>query len=250
MNKLLILLSAGLILFGTACKREITGIKTADTNKYVEELDFKYFDASSKIRYQEGAKQVTGNVKIRICKDSVIWFSVSPPLGFEVTRALITPDTIWILNRMDKEFYVFNYREISRYFNFNVDYQLIQNIVLGNLPQPLDADSRVAREKDYFMIKQKRGDLNIQSFVNMKNKKLETVVMKETPSNNTLMLNYEDFQQMSPFLFAHECMVNLKYSSSEGPVVTSLKLQHNRTEITDKVLKFPFTIPKKYEVFD
>jgi hypothetical protein len=250
MNKTLLLLSAGIILFGSSCKREITGVKTTDSNKYVEELDFKYFDANSKIRYQEGAKQVAGNAKIRICKDSVIWFSISPPLGFEVTRALITPDTIWILNRMDKEFYVFNYREISRYFNFDVDYHLIQSIVLGNLPQPLDADSRVAREKDYFMIKQKRGDLNIQSFVNMKNKKLETVVMKEAPSNNTLMLNYEDFQPANQFLFPHQCQVNLKYTSNQGPIVTSLKLQHNRTEITDRPLKFPFTIPKKYEVFD
>ena len=250
MNKVTVLFSAILLLLFAACKKELVSISTEDRNAYVNELDFDYFDANSKVRYQEGDKHVTGNAKIRIRKDSAIWFSVSPSLGFEVTRALITPDTIWILNRMDKEFYVFNYKEISRYFNFAVDYQMLQSMLLGNLPRPLTAESRVAKENQYFMIKQKDGSIDIESFINTSNKKLETVVMKQTPSNNTLMLNYEDFKETSQFLFPYLCLVNLKYSTNQGPMVTTLRLEHSKAEISDKPLKFPFTIPKKYDIFE
>jgi hypothetical protein len=250
MNKSTIILAAGMLFLLAACKKELVSIKTEDRDTYIQEFDFDYFDANSKVRYQEGDKQVSGNAKIRIRKDSAIWFSVSPSLGFEVTRALITPDTIWILNRMDKEFYVFNYKEISRYFNFSVDYYLLQSMLLGNLPRPLTDASRVAKDNEYFMIRQKDGTIDIESFVNTGNKKLETVVMKQTPSNNILMLNYEDFKETNMFLFPYLCQVNLKYSTNQGPMVTTLRLEHHRAEISNKPLKFPFTIPKKYEVFE
>jgi hypothetical protein len=250
MNKATIMLAAGMLFLLAACKKELVGIKSDDRNAYIQELEFDYFDANSKIRYQEGDKQVTGNAKIRIRKDSVIWFSVSPTLGFEVTRALITPDTIWILNRMDKEFYVFNYKEISRYFNFSVDYYLLQSMLLGNLPRPLTEAARVAKDNEYFMIKQGDGKIDIESFVNSGNKKLETVVMKQAASNNTLMLSYEDFKETSLHLFPYLCQVSLKYSTNQGPMVTTLRLEHHRAEISEKPLKFPFTIPKKYDIFE
>jgi hypothetical protein len=150
---------------------------------------------------------------------------------------------------MDKEFYIFNYKEISRYFNFDIDFQLIQSIVLGNLPRPLTPESRVAKDKDYYMVKQEEDNLNIESYVNMDSRRVETVMIKEVPTNNKLMLNYTEFKAIQNLLFAHNCLLNLTYKTNSGQLITSVNLQFNKAEISEKPLRFPFNVPSKYDEF-
>lgn len=218
-------------------------------NVNIEEIDFEYFQTRTKVRYTEGDKQVNGNAHIRIKKDSLIWFSISPSVGLEATRVMITKDTAIVINRMDKEYYIFNFEEISRYFNFKVDFELIQSIILGNLAREIDDKTQIAKENNYYLIKQTSGPLDIQSFVLIDNKKIETVLINEIETSNFMTLKYSEFKETSNYLFARNCQINLTYKSKKGPMVTSINLQHNRADISDKPLKFPFNIPSKYEAF-
>jgi len=250
MNKFIALIFLAFIILFSSCKKEMIGHKSRKKqNVDVEEVDFDYFVARTKVRYAEGDKQVNGNANIRIKKDSLIWFSVSPSIGLEATRVMITKDTAIVINRMDKEYYIFNFDEISRYFNFKVDFDLIQAIILGNLARSIDDDTQVAKENNYYMIKQKSGPLDIQSFVLMDNKKIETVLINEAETSNFMTLKYSEFKELSEFLFPKICQVNLTYKAKKGPLVTSINLQHNKAEISDKPLKFPFNIPAKYDAF-
>jgi hypothetical protein len=249
MNRKLLLFLVVAVLF-TACKRDLVGTKTKKKDSVnVEEIDFEYFSTRTKVKYTEGDKQVNGTANIRIRKDSLIWISVSPSIGIEATRIMITKDTAIVINRMEKEYYIFNFEEISRYFNFKIDFDLIQSVLLGNLMIPIDDHTRVAKENQYFLIKQKSGPLDLQSYVLADNKKIETVLINEEVSKNFMTLKYSDFKETGPYLFPKACLVNLTYKSNKGPIVTSINLQHNKAEILDKALKFPFNIPTKYEAF-
>lgn len=250
MNRKISLVLLGFAILFSSCKKDLIGFKSKKKdNVNVEEIDFDYFTARTKVRYAEGDKQINGNANIRIRKDSLIWFSVSPSIGLEATRVMITKDTAIVINRMDKEYYIFNFDEISRYFNFRVDFDLIQSILLGNLARAIDDDTKIAKENNYYMIKQKSGPLDIQSFVLMDNKKIETVLINEEMTSNFMTLKYSEFKEVSEFLFPKVCQVNLTYKAKKGPLVTSINLQHNKAEISDKPLKFPFNIPAKYEAF-
>lgn len=250
MNKNIPLVLLAFVILFSSCKKDIIGYKSRKKqNVEVEEIDFEYFVARTKVRYAEGDKQVNGNANIRIKKDSLIWFSVSPSIGLEATRVMITKDTAIVINRMDKEYYIFNFDEISRYFNFKVDYDLIQAIILGNLARSIDSETQIAKENNYYMIKQKSGPLDIQSFVLMDNKKIETVLINEDETSNFMTLKYSEFKDMAPYLFPKVCQVNLTYKAKKGPLVTSINLQHNKAEISEKPLKFPFNIPAKYDAF-
>lgn len=235
-------------VFFSSCKKDLIGFKSKE-NVNIEEIDFDYFQTRTKVRYSEGDKQVNGNAHIRIKKDSLIWFSVSPSVGLEATRVMITKDTAIVINRMDKEYYIFNFEEISRYFNFKVDFELIQSIILGNLARPIDDNTQIAKENNYYMVKQQSGPLDIQSFVLMDNKKIETVLINETATSNFMTLKYSEFKETGHYHFPKVCQVNLTYKTKKGPQVTSINLQHNKAEISDKKLKFPFNIPAKYEAF-
>ncbi len=250
MNKKYALYLLALTVFLSSCNKNIVGFKSKKKgNVNVEEIDFDYFNAKTKVRYAEGDKIINGNANIRIKKDSLIWFSVSPSIGLEATRIMITKDTAIVINRMDKEYYIFNFDEISRYFNFKIDYDLIQAILLGNLARPLDQKTQIAKENNYFMIKQKSGPLDIQSYVLADNKKIETVLINENQTSNFMTLKYSEFKETGAYLFPKICQINLTYKAKKGPLVTSTNLQHNKAEISDKPLKFPFNIPSKYEAF-
>jgi len=122
MNKRIPLIALIILVLFSSCKKDIVAFKSKKKGFDVEEINFDYFHSKTKVRYAEGDKQVNGNANIRIKKDSLIWISVSPSIGIEATRMLISKDTAIIINRMDKEYYVFNFQEISRYFNFKVDF--------------------------------------------------------------------------------------------------------------------------------
>jgi hypothetical protein len=75
------------------------------------------------------------------------------------------------------------------------------------------------------------------------------MLINEAETSNFMTLKYSDFKELNEFLFGKVCLMNITYKAKKGPLVTSVNLQHNKAEISDKPLKFPFNVPEKYEVF-
>src|ERR1700733_4543329 len=84
----------------------------ADSIKFIQEtlqkikdnrIDFKTFSAKIKVNYQVsdgGNNDFTAFVNVR--KDSVIWILIHAALGFEAFRVMITPDSVKVLDRLEK----------------------------------------------------------------------------------------------------------------------------------------------------
>ena len=51
-------------------------------------------------------QEIIANVSIKTKKDSVIWLSARAFLGIELFRAQLTPDSLYILNKVDKTYFV------------------------------------------------------------------------------------------------------------------------------------------------
>ena len=248
MNKTLIIFLLLFLLALSACTKKVlvTSAKKTLKKVEVEEVEFQFMETRTKIKFKEDRQKMNGNAQIRIRKDSLIWMSISPSLGIEVTRTIITPDTIIVINRLDKEYYTFNFKQISDYFSFQIDFDLLQSMLLANLPISLSPDDVISEIPGYTKINQKKGLLTVDSYVNTENKKLETVVIKELYSQNQLSLKYSGFTALQNTLFPNLCEINLTYDTPNGPLVTSVNIEYNKVEIMDKPLKFPFSVPDKY----
>jgi hypothetical protein len=72
-------------------------------------------------------------VNIRMKKDSIIWLSVTG-VGLEVARGIITPDSIVFMDKIHKDYFVFNYEQLSKQYNFDLNFALLQSVIIGNLP--------------------------------------------------------------------------------------------------------------------
>lgn len=241
-----------LLLTFFSCKRprltSSTPETTPDLDEFiVQEIDFNYFNAKSRVSYKDADNTFTATVNIRMKKDSLIWLSVSKA-GIEGARSLITRDSIYVLNKLKNEYTVYDFQSLSQKFNFTIDFDLMQAAIVGNLPvERKKSKEKLTTEKDFFLLRQSDQAVEVNNYIGKDNQKLKKIVMVEPSTNNSLTLDYEDFRLLNAFLFPYKSLVSLQYKSPEGYYHTLVTIQHQKAEISDKELKFPFNVPDKYE---
>ncbi|MDO1447027.1 DUF4292 domain-containing protein [Rhodocytophaga aerolata] len=250
MNKYTYYILFFLVIFTFSCKRQKINLPTSTTkikNLSVQEIDFKYFSSRSKVTYTDSENNLNAIANIRIKKDSLIWISVSK-IGVEGVRALITQDSILVVNRLKNEFTAYDFKSLSEKFNFNITFDIIQAAIVGNLPLAQESDNaKLVKEKDHFLLRQSENSITIDNFISANTMKLTKLLMIEQPTNNSLTVDYGDFKPLNTFLFPYSSIVSLQYQATKGNDQTSVNIQHQKVEITDEELKFPFDIPQKYD---
>ena len=238
-----------LCILATACsKKVVTPIATVPpkTTLNIEEIDFDYFQGKARMVLRDANKEREVKANIRIRKDSVIWMTFSV-IGVQGGKALINKDSITIVSTVDKEYYVFEYGELSKRFNFNIDYNVVQSAMLGNPIVPRSDDDVVQQESSMYLLKQDEEDVNVVNYVNAASMKIEKVEMKEGNSMNSLVINYSNFQPVGSKIFPYNGTINLFYKTLSGLLNTTIIFEYNKAEVGDRELRFPFNIPKRYE---
>ncbi|MCX6219305.1 DUF4292 domain-containing protein [Spirosoma sp.] len=222
------------------------GIEEARAN--VAEIDFRYLTAKSKISFKGQQQDIdNANVSIRVRKDSLIWVSVSK-LGIEAVRGMITRDSILIVDKIHREYSVYDFPTLSKQFHFNLSFDLLQALIVGNLPLPKRPAQKIKNERDYLLLRQSEGKVLVENYIGEEDRKLKKLMVTEQPTKNTLRLDYEDFTSLNNFLFPYTSLVTVDYKSkSDGQFYqTLLRIKHNKVELIDKTPGFPFTIPANY----
>jgi hypothetical protein len=148
---------------------------------------------------------------------------------------------------MDKEYYVFDYVEMSKRFNFTIDYAVVEAAMLGNPIKNIDNNIELGSEDNRDKFTQTEGTITIKNLVNPILKKIEYVELNESSTNNMLKITYSNFQPLGDKNFAYDNIINVFYKTAAGIINNNITLEYNKVELGDKELKFPFNIPKRYD---
>lgn len=235
------------LLLITACsKKVVTPVVTIPkATLTIEELNFDNFQGKSRMVLRDANKERDVKAHIRIRKDSVIWMSFNV-IGVQGGKALINKDSITIVSTIDKEYYVFDYADLSKRFNFAIDYNVIQSAMLGNLVIPRTAEDEVVQESSMYLLKQQSGTISVINYVNAASMKIEKVELKEGNSSNSLVINYSNFQPVGTTLFPYNGTINIFYKTLSGLLNTAIIFEYNKAEVGDKDKIPSFNIPKRY----
>lgn len=237
-----------LCILASACSKKVVApVSTAPkTILNIEEIDFDFFQGKARMILRDANKEREVKAHIRIRKDSVIWMTFSV-IGVQGGKALINKDSITIVSTVDKEYYVFDYAELSNRFNFAIDYEVVQAAMLGNPIIPRSERDQVQQESSMYLLKQEQADVYVVNYVNAASMKIEKVELKEGNSMNSLVINYSNFQPVGPKIFPYNGTINLFYKTLSGLLNTTIIFEYNKAEVGDRELRFPFNIPKRYE---
>lgn len=245
MNRITVLALAIVIL--TGCSKNFTIFNVNPNKLNIEDLEYEYLSLRSKVKFNSDGKSVKATANVRIRSDSVIWFSLTPGLGIEAARGLISKDSIILLDKIHKKYSILRFKDLSEKFHFDLDFNIIESILLGKMIWPLESKDKVSKEETYYKIDKTKGDLSISHFVGMNTMKLEKLDASSDSTNNSLMINYKDFELISQTIFPLKSTIEIKYKQGNSDKFTNIALEHNKVEIDKKKLKFNFNIPSKYE---
>lgn len=236
-----------IILLGSCGKRTTIFTRTYDReNLNIQEFKFDYITIKSKIELQETHKTTNATALVRIKKDSIIWFNLSGTLGVQGLRGMVTRDSVKIINRVEKTYKEYGINELVEEFNFPIDFELIQSMIVGNMPKPRETDDFVKIQSGRFVIRQNIDDILINNYIDRDIMKLVEVSVVEKSTDNSLKLLYKDFNDIDKQAFPFSSFISLIHHNEFGELETSLTIQHIKVELSDEILKFPFTVPKKY----
>lgn len=247
MNRKLFIFS--ILLFTLfSCKKQIYTFKPFEKRKFnVAEISFDYFTARSKIKYTDGEESFNAVANIRMKNDSIIWISVTPGMGVEILRAVITPDSIYMINRLKKEFFAESIDSVSHWLNINLNYSMLQSVLLGNLVLPRDQSEKVTRSGDYYVLKQQSRYIAVNNFINLKSMKIEKVNITDDSTRNYLNIVYQNFENIDSVLFAMDNSINLFYSDKSKTFNSQVIFNYTKASFTDKKVRFPFNVPNRYD---
>ena len=227
---------------------------------YSEHFDFLTLNAKISGKYvgEDQSFSFKGNIKIQ--KDSLIWLTISPGLGLELGRVLIDKDSIHFINRFDKTYYRSSFPDLSKRIKSTLSYKRIQAILIGNVMSDL------AQKKYYSSIEAQKFVLCSISpkqlkkieksrrkpkqevylaLVNPENSKILTQEFTNYGLDKSLKVNYQDFESHDEKWLAES--IELKIDSANQS--KSINLSYSKINL-NKVLKFPFSVPRSYEIID
>lgn len=222
------------------------------------EIKFNTLSAKFSVHYSQGKNKTSFNGHLRIKKDSLIWLSISPVLGIEIARILITPDSVKVINRVDKTYYCEDFSFVTNYLNSALDFDMLQAFLTGNdftfyekgnWKTSMEFDlyklatdnrhklKRYAKKNNMISIPIQNTWLDPSSF------KIQKMVIKElNPKHGKkLTAEYDNFfiveKQMMPLHIDFEVKAEKKMD---------ILINYSRVEL-DKELRYPFKISSKYE---
>jgi hypothetical protein len=256
--------------------------------KRYERNEFKYDYAGMKLNADLLTLGETQGFKanVRMKYDSAVWISISPALGIEVVRCVISNDSVKYVSKIpeNKHYYLGGFDVISEVIKADIGFTDIQDILLGNAIG-LERDEGKFRtsidENKYLLVSKYRRkvrkavgvddkDLSPDDtiVVNMNDRKVQRAVKKSDDEDLVISrywLEPENYRLVKSVFndILNQRTIEIQYSEfkQEGEqyypskcrliVRDQMEVREISFEITklnvDKTYDFPFEIPQDYE---
>lgn len=247
---ILILLLSILLLYSCKTKSPTSSLKSKSAKFLVKKLDNQMLDAEwysskAKIGYRDEVQSIKFSATIRMRKDSVIWMNVKK-FGVEAARIQITKDSIYIINRLDKNYIISDFKYIEDRYSLPANFETLQNLLLGN-PVVITTDNKTAATKSLnYILKANNEEMENEFWLDGATFLLTQMKFNEQEQKRNLSVeqsSYEDITDFGPFPKERDILVE---SREIGKI--SMTIEFSKIEInTAKSIKF--SIPDHYERF-
>jgi len=124
------------------CILDFKNARTLTTNLKSNELRFTWLKARLSAEALIDSSSNSFTIALRMKKDSIIWMSISK-LGIEGARVLITKDSVKFTNTIQNKYFKGDYAYISKLLNTELDFEMLQSLLVGNSVSFYDEDEKI-----------------------------------------------------------------------------------------------------------
>jgi hypothetical protein len=196
--------------------------------------------AHAKLDINGDANDVTLNIRIK--SDQKIWVSITAIAGIEVARALITPDSILLINRLQSLYVKQPFSYIYKSAGDKVNYKTLESLLIGNfIPDFVNQNADVQTTTSGTVLSGNVAALVYKIMLGADLKSTQTN-LNDQSEGETLQVTDSAFIQAGNRIIPSE----IDMSSVVKDKKILVNLHYVKGEF-DQPLDFPFSIPARYK---
>jgi hypothetical protein len=232
-------------------KKDSLKIPTFDTllaRQIIANAQKKYttFQSKAKLHFESEDQKQSFNANFRMLKGKVIWVSINAPIIGEVARAIITPDSVKAMEKINKRKYLYSYKDIQKLINIEVDFNTLQEIIIGNA---IATDGHISDIKELgplstiFIVSPEYNNQLTFNKGDSTLKQMQMQTMRSSVSTSSLLIAMTQYDYFEGRHFP----IGRTYHIQDVKGAVQLDMDINKYDF-DKELDFPFSIPATYKL--
>lgn len=253
---------------GREAKKEIkdtvkrdTGVEFIFSKMKDAQFDFRTMNVKFQAKVESEKNNMSFGGSMRIIKDRTIWLSLSAIVGIEAFRVYISPDSVKMINRLNKTYFKGDYQLINELLRTPFDFDMLQALVTGNDFSYYENNIFKVGEDDKTYKISTPGRKKLKNYVanqsdmdrvlvqdlwiSPDNYKIIRQQIKEiSKENSKLVVDYSAFVAFDDQFLAHQIDVSVEAEQK-------MKVMIDFEKVTvDEEITVPFMIPENYVPMD
>lgn len=251
LNILLLLLLFLLLITVSACnaskRASYSTLKEYPTDYIKKQLiqnqiNADWLSARAKVKLRSDAQNMTVFSNVRLKKDSVIWLNAKA-FGIEAGRVLIRPDSLFLLDRLNKRYMAKDIWWLQDEFGLPVNFQGLQAMLLGN-PVFYNSNFTVANDSLNYTLAGENDKYSTQYIVSGATFKLLKMLLIQPKYERAGIIELSNYQEVEGSNKTFSFSRNIEMNSPESGTA-NINIEMYQVEL-NKPVKMPFVIPKQY----
>jgi hypothetical protein len=211
-------------------------------NHYNNKSDFStlYIRASAKYKHEDDSQSVSAEIKIK--KDEKILVSIRV-LGITMAKALITPNEVKYYEKIGGNYFEGNYEALSQWLGTDLDFNKIQNMLIGQPIDDLTKGNYVFSETDkFYKLNAVENNTEKSFFFEAERFLLKKQEIIQAEKERSFEVNYPNFQDLSSRIFPSALTINAFQKKEK----TTIIVDYNSITFNED-LSFPYSVPDGYD---
>lgn len=229
-NIIILFFCASLLVAGlNSCKSKRQIVAAAPVEEKVDvdlftdilnnQLNFKTFSSRLNLNLSSGTKSLSSKASLRIVKDKAIQLSVQPLFGVEMLRLYADPDSLVLLDRMNKRYVKESIEDVKKVYPVGFDFKTLQSLLTNQVFVSGQSDviysdyekfSTGQVSDMYYLLKSVDKKSGIEyGFTIDGNDRIALTHLLEPKENYSLNWKYDDFVKETYKTFPHKMDVAL-----------------------------------------
>lgn len=205
-------------------------------------LEFDWFAARGRAEIADGRRNHQVSLNLRMQKGEAIWASVTAILGLEVARAMITPDSIKFVNRLERTYVSQDIAYLQKHIHPGISFQLLESALTGNAPAYLMTEG-----KELWQTGEGHRLEGVEALFDFllrfnEHDRISQIAIRERAGHENFNVDYDNFENREGNWIPR----SVRFVSDTGKENLKIHLSYD-TFALNEPQHFPFTIPERYK---
>lgn len=203
---------------------------------------YSWYTGKARFKATMPDSRMSATINLRMIRDSIIWATVDK-LGLEVARMMITPDSVFIVDRLNREFTSESLRSFLNTYGVYVGFPDLQNLLIGRMIalNPNHVESHHEPDSDELIVRDALG-VTAQHWISAAEPHRLVKSQFVDAYGRKLMVENKNWETMPD---GSEFPLSRLVSFEDGDGITQIEITFSEVNI-DVPASLPFSIPGHY----